>query len=91
MAEAVAGQLAIVAGGGVTPENVADLVRRSGVREVHLSARRPRPSAMAYTPSLSLSAAAVPPDGIISTADRSILHACRAALHSTQSTQSPPL
>jgi len=84
MAEAVAGQLVVVAGGGVTPENVRNLVRRSGVREVHLSARRPRPSVMAYKPSLSLSAAAVPPDDIISSADCGVLLACRAVLQSTQ-------
>ena len=30
-------RIAILPGGGVTPQNVADLVRRTGVREVHFS------------------------------------------------------
>ncbi|MBK8977339.1 MAG: copper homeostasis protein CutC [Planctomycetes bacterium] len=33
-----AGRLGIVAGGGVRPDHVAELVERTGVREVHLSA-----------------------------------------------------
>lgn len=35
LVEAAAGRLAVMAGGSVRPENVAELVRRSGVAEVH--------------------------------------------------------
>ncbi len=35
-----AGRISIMPGSGVRPDNVADLVRRTGVREVHASARR---------------------------------------------------
>lgn len=38
-------RIAVLAGGGVRPANVADLVRRSGVREVHLRAVEQAPSA----------------------------------------------
>jgi len=38
-------RIAVLAGGGVRPANVADLVRRSGVREVHLRAVEQVPSA----------------------------------------------
>jgi len=34
-----AGRIAIMAGGGVNGDNVAALVRTSGVREVHLSTK----------------------------------------------------
>jgi len=34
-----AGRIGILAGGGITADNVAALVRTSGVREVHLSTR----------------------------------------------------
>ncbi|MDG2526809.1 copper homeostasis protein CutC [Stenotrophomonas sp. HITSZ_GD] len=38
------GRIAVMAGAGVTAANAADLVRRSGVREVHASARAVRPT-----------------------------------------------
>jgi copper homeostasis protein len=34
-----AGRIGILAGGGITADNVAELVRTSGVREVHLSTK----------------------------------------------------
>lgn len=40
-----AGRIAILAGAGVRPSNVADLVRRTGVREVHGSFGGPVPGA----------------------------------------------
>ncbi|WP_223693202.1 copper homeostasis protein CutC [Leifsonia poae] len=50
-----AGRIVILAGGGVRPSNVADLVRRTGVAEVHLRAGAAVPSAalptVADTPS----------------------------------------
>jgi len=39
------GRIAILAGAGVRPSNVADLVKRTGVREVHGSFGRPIPGA----------------------------------------------
>lgn len=38
MVEVAAGRLSIIAGSGVTTENAADIVRETGVREVHSSA-----------------------------------------------------
>ncbi|QWP75545.1 copper homeostasis protein CutC [Lysobacter sp. K5869] len=43
-----AGRIALMAGAGVTPENIAELARRAGVRELHASAKGPRRSAMRY-------------------------------------------
>lgn len=40
MADATEGLLDVCAGGGVRPVDIADLVRRTGVADVHLSARR---------------------------------------------------
>lgn len=40
-------RLSIMAGAGVTAENVAEIIQRSGIREVHLSGKSTRPSNMA--------------------------------------------
>jgi copper homeostasis protein len=40
--------LTVMAGGAITPANVAEVVRRSGVREVHLRAAERVPSAMRH-------------------------------------------
>lgn len=42
------GGVPVLAGGGVTPENVAELIARTGVRQVHFSARATRKSAMEF-------------------------------------------
>lgn len=39
LVQRAAGRIGVMAGAGVTPENVRDLVQRSGVREVHASAK----------------------------------------------------
>ncbi|MBC9034703.1 copper homeostasis protein CutC [Sphingomonas sp. JC676] len=49
MVEAAGDRLAIIAGSGVTPENVASLIERTGVREVHGSASRLGPDPDADT------------------------------------------
>ncbi len=43
-----AGRLSIMAGGGLTESNVSELVRDTGVREVHMSARAPYRSLMVH-------------------------------------------
>ncbi|GGD52989.1 copper homeostasis protein CutC [Pseudoxanthomonas indica] len=48
MVRQAAGRIAILAGAGVTPGNVAALVRQTGVSEVHASAKAPRASTMAF-------------------------------------------
>lgn len=48
LVEVAAGRIAILAGSGVNSGNVAQLVRLSGVSEVHASARKPRLSAMKF-------------------------------------------
>jgi copper homeostasis protein len=43
-----AGRIIIMAGGGLTPQNVNDIVAATGISEVHLSARKPVESGMKY-------------------------------------------
>ena len=43
-----AGRIIIMPGAGVTPENVADLARKTGAREFHFSGRTAEPSPMRY-------------------------------------------
>jgi copper homeostasis protein len=44
MTKAAGGRLSLIAGSGIAPENVARVVRLSGVREVHGSASEPGPT-----------------------------------------------
>lgn len=53
--------LAVMAGGGITSTNVAEVVRRSGVREVHLRGAERVPSAMRHRRRDSLLARRGPP------------------------------
>ena len=46
LVQRAAGRIGVMAGAGVTPGNVRDLVQRTGVREVHASAKALRDSAM---------------------------------------------
>lgn len=43
-----AGRVSIMPGGGVTEDNLAEIVRATGVREIHLSARRPVRGGMTF-------------------------------------------
>ncbi len=43
-----AGRVSLMPGGGVTPENLAQIVRATGVREIHLSARHRVNGGMTY-------------------------------------------
>lgn len=45
LVRAAGGDLAVMAGGGVRPANAADLVRRTGVRDLHAAPRTPVPRA----------------------------------------------
>lgn len=48
LVEQAAGRLSVMPGGGVTEENVAEIVRATGVREIHLSARQEVRSGMQF-------------------------------------------
>ena len=43
-----AGRMAIMAGGGVSPENVEQVIRSTGVNEIHVGASGSRPSTMQF-------------------------------------------
>ncbi len=48
LVQQAAGRLSVMPGGGITPDNLADLVRATGAHEVHLSARSPTESPMRF-------------------------------------------
>jgi copper homeostasis protein len=55
------GRLSVMAGGGVRPANAAELLRRTGVGELHFTARGQRPSPMEFrNPRCAMGASAVP-------------------------------
>lgn len=61
--ELARGRITVLAGGGVRPDHVADLVAQTGVCEVHLRATSSTASPMQYWPAdLAISAAALPSD-----------------------------
>jgi copper homeostasis protein len=45
---AAGGQIAVMAGGGLTPENVREVAQRTGITEFHASLRRTVPSRVAF-------------------------------------------
>ena len=51
LVQAAAGRIAILAGGGISAQNAAEVVRRSGVKEVHVRAAVMHESGMEYRPS----------------------------------------
>jgi copper homeostasis protein len=55
-----AGRLTILAGGGVTAETAAELVRRTGVGELHFSARNSGPDGASLETRIQAIMAAVP-------------------------------
>ncbi len=60
MVQAAGAELLVAAGGGVAPDHVVELVERTGVREVHFSARRPAaPAAVHSMGRASLSSSAI--------------------------------
>lgn len=74
MVAAAGDRLSIIAGAGVTPDNVARLVAATGVREVHASASRPGPEPDAATLRLGFA------KGTRRMTDRMIVAQLRAAL-----------
>ncbi len=63
LVDLAAGRIAIMAGGGVNERNVARIVRMTGVREVHMSARRAEAGPMRFTNArVHMGAALYPPE-----------------------------
>ena len=74
---------AILAGGGLHPGNIAEVIRVSGVQEVHASLRGIQPSAMRVRPpSVSLGAAPDWPADALPVADQAKVAAVAALLRS---------
>ena len=73
--------VAILAGGGIGPDTVAELIRATGVREVHFSGRRPARSSMQFVPDGVRMGPADTADRMITDADtvRATIAAARSA------------
>jgi copper homeostasis protein len=76
-----AGRITILPGGGVKPERVTELVRATGVTEIHLSARVSEPSPMRYRrPDIPMGASTVPGEYERKVASANLIRAAREAL-----------
>jgi copper homeostasis protein len=76
-----AGRLDILPGGGIKADQVAEVVRRTGVSQVHLSARSREESPMAFRrPEIPMGGAAVPGEYERFIADATLIAAARQAL-----------
>lgn len=64
------GRIAIMAGAGISPENVAEIVSATGVTEVHASARKPRKSEMQLPTNLNVNMGSLENDFITYVTDR---------------------
>lgn len=83
LAKQAAGRIRILPGGGVTAEGIPEIVRRTGVAEVHLSARVAGPSPMRYRrPDIAMGSASVPGEYERKTASEPIIRAAREAVRS---------
>lgn len=57
------GRISILAGGGVTAERIPELISATGLREIHLSARSTRASAMEFRrPDITMGASQIMPE-----------------------------
>jgi copper homeostasis protein len=75
------GRVSIMPGGGVVPENVGEIVRATGVREIHLSARSECESAMQFrNEACSMGAFTAGREYKLKTADPEKVRAARQAL-----------
>lgn len=62
LVERAAGRLVVLAGGGVDEQNARELVKRSGVREIHVRGTSPSKSVMRYRSRRVRMGGAPPPD-----------------------------
>jgi copper homeostasis protein len=78
LVERAAGRIEILPGGGIRDTNVAELLRATGVRAVHLApfATHPDPSGQA-NPALSFGGAQIPPEGAFERTDAAALRRVR--------------
>jgi copper homeostasis protein len=81
LVERSAGRLEILPGGGIRDTNIADVVRATGLRQVHLGpfTSRPDPSGHA-NPTLTFSSGQMPPEGQFALADRDAIRRIRNAI-----------
>lgn len=75
------GRIGILPGGGIRPGDVAEVVRRTGLREVHLSARSLRESPMTFRrPEIAMGATSLPGEYERRVADAALVAKAKAGL-----------
>lgn len=75
------GRIGILPGGGIRPGDVAEVVRRTGLVEVHLSARAVRESPMQFRkPEIAMGATSLPGEYERRIADAALVAAAKAGL-----------
>ena len=83
LAKQAAGRILLLPGGGVTAEFIPEIIRRTGVTEIHLSARVAVPSPMRYRrPDIPMGAACVPGEYERKTASEILIRTAHQALRS---------
>lgn len=81
LVQQAAGRLEILPGGGIKAEDVAEVIRRTGANQVHLSARSVQGSPMTFRrPEIPMGALTVPDEYERRVADAALITAARAAL-----------
>jgi len=81
LVEMAGDRLDILPGGGIKPEHVAEVIRRTGANQVHLSARSLQESLMTFRrPEIPMGALTVPGEYERRIADAALIAAARAAL-----------
>ncbi|WP_108651448.1 copper homeostasis protein CutC [Dongshaea marina] len=77
MQQQAAKRLSVMAGAGVNQDNVAEILRLSGIKEVHLSGKSYRPSAMSFQAPVSMGSV---DDTRLNVADYNKIHGVRQQL-----------
>ncbi|GJP58515.1 hypothetical protein CLOP_g373 [Closterium sp. NIES-67] len=80
------GRIQIMAGGGVTPENAATIITRSGVAHIHASARSlgTQPEPIHSNPLCPFRATTLPPEGVVMQTDAEKVSAILIATHAAK-------
>jgi copper homeostasis protein len=81
LVQQAAGRIDILPGGGIKADQVAEILRRTGVNQVHLSARTLQESSMTWRrPEIPMGAATVPGEYERRIADVGLITAARQGL-----------
>jgi copper homeostasis protein len=86
LVQRASGRISIMAGAGITDENIDAIMQTTGCRAFHFSARKSYPNALLSHTSATLNATRIQPDGLRKSTDAEVVRRARERL--LQSTQS---